>query len=161
MNYIVSLFLIGVVLCVVMQLLILLNSIIFGSERNFVSEYTLLFGETINDSFFISTLWVFALMFSIISCGFFISFLYQKMNKTATIAVSVGVPVFIFMIVPALDSFVFNGGITAVSAKVLSFILGTVNGIQYPMLSVGLLVIVGIVIFGITYLALVRKMNFK
>ncbi len=71
---------------------------------------------------------LFTLCFYIIafSFGYFITTAYYRMNKTAKIAVSVGVPTGFFFVLPVVDSTIANGSIS----RFIGYMFGTVLGIN-------------------------------
>lgn len=60
------------------------------------------------------------------SIGYLITTAYYRMNKAAKIAVSVGLPVTLFFILPVVDSTITNGKIS----KFIAFMFGTVLGLR-------------------------------
>lgn len=61
----------------------------------------------------------FTLDLSFIALGYCITILYYRLDKAGKVAVSVGVPVFLFMVIPFIDAIFTNGHIFAVWEKVL------------------------------------------
>lgn len=71
---------------------------------------------------------LFTLCFYILafSFGYFITTAYYRMNKAAKIAVSVGLPVSIFFVLPVVDSTITNGRIS----RFIAYMFGTVLGLK-------------------------------
>lgn len=86
--------------------------------------------------------------------GYFIALLYYRMNKVAKVAVSIGVPSTIFVLLPLLNETVFNGRLFEAFRKIVIFVFGgeTVN--PYNLLLTCVLFI--IVCLGLSWL-LIRK----
>lgn len=56
-------------------------------------------------------LWMFAIYMFAMMAGFFITTLYYRMNKPVKLLVSIGVPVFMFMVLPYIDATIFRGAV--------------------------------------------------
>ena len=162
-NYVVSFALISFGISLVIQVLLLLTSFAIPKSVNVNvgSEYNLLFGGTVANSFIPSVGWLFFAVFFLSSVGFFISMLYQKMDKTTKIGVSCGVPIFFAIVFPLIDVGLFGGVIYKAFFKAFMFICGFYDGNAYPLLSMGMFLAISIIIYAITYFWLVRKLNFK
>ena len=100
---------------------------LFGSLLNAYSIYSFTY-EGYAASPFLSilaqALWQMALYFLSMMTGLLIAVIYYRLNKVATIAVSVGVPVFCFMVLPILFTLLptlFTAFVSAFS-KLFSFI---------------------------------------
>ncbi len=86
--------------------------------------------------------------------GYLITCAYYRMNKTLKIAVSIGAPVTVMILLPVLDAAVFDGKVSVALGRFFGFILGVKTGNPYNLLITCVLVI--IVGMGITWL-LIRK----
>ncbi|MBH1940693.1 hypothetical protein I5677_07320 [Mobilitalea sibirica] len=67
-----------------------------------------------------------------ISLGYLITVAYYRMNKAGKLAVSVGVPVSVFVLLPMID-LTLDGRITSFMAKILTTIIGIRSGYPYYM----------------------------
>ncbi len=56
-------------------------------------------------------LWMFALYMAVTMLGFFITTIYYRMSKPLKLLVSIGVPVFLFIVLPYADAAIFSGAI--------------------------------------------------
>lgn len=92
--------------------------------------------------------------FASIAVGYFITAAYYRMNKTLKLAVSVGLPVSVFFILPIVDATITNGRIT----RFIGYVFGTVFGVnkQQPLNFMVSCVIAAGVFFGLSWL-LIRK----
>ncbi len=89
-----------------------------------------------------------------IAVGYFITTAYYRMNKTLKLAVSVGLPVSFFFILPIVDATITNGRIN----KFLGYLIGSVFGVnkQQPFNFMVSCVISAAIFFGLSWL-LIRK----
>lgn len=86
--------------------------------------------------------------------GYFITTAYYRMNKILKVAISIGVPTSLVILLPVLDSAIFNGKIAVAIGKIFAFIFGGKSGNPYNLLVTCILFsIVGI---GLSWL-LIRK----
>lgn len=93
-----------------------------------------------------------------LSMGYFIALLYYRMSKGLKIAVSVGVPVCCFMVLPILDSTLLNGKISYVLKKVIEVLVGTKTMNPYNALITCL--ILSVVLSGLAW-RLIKKATIK
>lgn len=89
-----------------------------------------------------------------IAVGYFITAAYYRMNKTFKLAVSVGLPVSIFFILPIVDATITNGRIS----RFLGYLFGTVFGVnkQLPFNFMVSCIVAACIFFGLSWL-LIRK----
>ena len=160
-NFIGVFLVIALALAIVIQLIVFLFKMFAVDGVEILSDFSMLFGSDMNGELPLSIAWLFFAIVATSSLGFFIAMLYQKMEIKVKIFVSVGVPVFFLMIVPILDYAFFNNAITNAISTAINFILGVYNGAVSPLLSIGMLALVSIVLFEITYVFLVRRLNYK
>lgn len=86
--------------------------------------------------------------------GYLITTAYYRMNKALKIIVSIGVPLLFFILLPLLDTTIFNGKIFIAIEKIMKFVFGGETGNPYNLLlSCVLIVVVGV---GLSWL-LIRK----
>ena len=69
-------------------------------------------------------LWSFLAYITAGMTGFLITSLYYRMNKALKLAVSIGVPALVFIVIPLIDSLYTNGAISAFFINVLAFAYG-------------------------------------
>ena len=69
-------------------------------------------------------LWSFLAYVTAGMTGFLITSLYYRMNKAFKLAVSIGVPMLVFVGIPLIDGLYTNGAITAFGINVLAFAFG-------------------------------------
>ncbi|NLO39340.1 MAG: hypothetical protein GX115_07720 [Ruminiclostridium sp.] len=94
-----------------------------------------LFSELIFTAFLYFAAWMF---------GYFITISFYRLNKYGKIAISVGVPVSLFIVLPILDELVFNEAIGLFFGKLLSFAFGFSNKANPLIGMITLLLISGI-----------------
>lgn len=121
--------------------------IMYGSRYESHSSGALMFVEGI--------LIMFCLYVAVSMMGYFITTLYHRMNKAAKIAVSVGIPVGLFTVLPIVDSLVFNGAISRAFESFIYFAFGYSNGAN-PYCGALTLILTFAVFSGLSWL-LVRK----
>ncbi len=102
-----------------------------------------------------SFIWSTALYTAAIIGGYLITCLYYRMIKLLKIIVSIGVPVLLFMVLPAVDATLLNGRISKWLNEVLLVLGGFSNGIN-PYIAVLSLSVGAAVAAGLSFL-LVRK----
>jgi hypothetical protein len=91
---------------------------------------------------------------AVMVAGYLITSAYYRMNKILKIAVSIGVPTSVLILLPVLDAVVFDGRIAVAVSKFLRFVFGGQAGNPYNLLlSCIIFIVVGI---GLTWL-LIRK----
>lgn len=86
--------------------------------------------------------------------GYFITVAYYRMSKAAKIAVSIGVPASLMILLPIVDFAFFKGRLTNAVGRMFEFIFGGTTGNPYNLLVSCILLI--IVALGLTWL-LIRK----
>lgn len=160
-NYMVSFSLAALLVSILVQVLMFITNLITSNGLYIETEYNLLYGGTVINTFFQSIIWLFFAMIAITSMGFFISMLYQKMERNTKICVSCGFPIFFMLVLPLIDMALFSGSIYKAIMKAFMFILGFHNGEAYPLLGMGMLALISIAFYFLTYVFLVRKLNFK
>lgn len=69
-------------------------------------------------------LWSFLAYVTAGMTGFLITSLYYRMNKALKLAVSIGVPALVFIVIPLIDGLYTNGAISAFFINVIAFALG-------------------------------------
>jgi hypothetical protein len=104
-------------------------------------------------------LWLFVAYCWIMMAGFFITSLYYRMNKGAKIAVSVGVPVLLFYVLPILDFYLLKNALSKALLNFVSFAWGLSNGCN-PFIGVASMLVLGAVSAALAW-SLVRRVNVK
>jgi hypothetical protein len=89
-----------------------------------------------------------------IAVGYFITTAYYRMNKPLKLAVSVGLPVSVFFILPIVDTTITNGRIN----RFIGYMIGTVFGMnkEKPFNFMVSCIIAACIFFGLSWL-LIRK----
>ncbi len=91
--------------------------------------------------------------------GYFITILYYRMNKLQSLAVSVGVPVFLFIILPTMDRYLFGGTVIKAIFEGITRFVGLYGGVNPYYAILNSLILAG-VIGSICYL-MMRKVPLK
>jgi len=110
--------------------------------------------------FFDKFVWFLFLYVAMLFLGYFVTSLYYRMNKWQKLAISIGVPVFLFMILPLIDTVLTHGAIFTAIQNFLIFAMGFSSGGINPYIFV-LTCIVSSVIFGGLSLLLGRRAMIK
>ncbi len=130
------------ILCAGMVLIDSLNALIVSQFLNyepilvqdFASRYigsgSLMYGEGI--------LYMFCSYLSCIMLGYFITTAYYRMNKPLKLTISIGVPVFFFIILPIVDAQLFSGEIFRFLGTVIAFCSGRLSGSPYVAMAMDL-----------------------
>lgn len=154
------------VIAAAMALIDTLNAFLFSHTLNYHSIFQMIYFDTVNrqpsNLFLMSVqqfLWLFVAYSWIILVGFFISLLYYHMNKSAKIAVSVSVPIFLFYVLPILDVFLLKGVLSKALLDFASFVWGLSNGYN-PYIGMASMLVFAAIHTVIVWL-LVRKANVK
>jgi hypothetical protein len=102
-----------------------------------------------------SFVWMTFLYLALAMLGFLITTIYYRMGKSLKLIVSVGVPVFLFMVLPYIDNVVFNGAIYEALGRFFRIIWGFANGYN-PYVSVLSSFITFAVFGGLSFLTMRR-----
>lgn len=121
-----------------MALIDTLNHWVFSSFSYYNSLFSYLYehrygngGNLFGTTFQISLegfLWMFFTYAMMAMIGFFITTLYYRMNKPIKLAVSIGVPVFLFVVLPYMDIVLFSGGMFKAIGTAIAKAFGFLNG---------------------------------
>lgn len=136
-----------------------------GSTLVYQSFFELVYGLADNDQtasfLFIaeSLLFTLASYLAASMFGYFITVLYYRLNKGGKIAVSVSIPVFLFVALPLLDTYVINSTIRQGFSKFFLFAFGLSNGIR-PWMGIVTIALTFVFFSGLSWL-LVRKAAVK
>lgn len=103
-------------------------------------------------------LFSFVMFLAVLAIGYFITTMFYRLNKPAKIAVGVGVPVTLVMILPMVDAIVFGGKITISFVRFIDTIFGLTS--QNPYVAVVSFVGIFIIAVALTWL-LIRRANVK
>lgn len=141
-----------------------LNGLLLSSFGNYNSMFHSLYqmrykAGTTPAEFMEGLLWLFAFYMFITMAGFLITTLYYRMNKPVKLLVSIGVPVFFFIVLPYIDTFVFNGHIFEAIGYIFAKAGGFLDGYN-PYIAVLSCVISFAVFGGLSFLAM-RKATVK
>jgi hypothetical protein len=132
-----------------------------GGRLEYMSLFEMLYGSRYasRSSGFLRLFEGILLMFTIYvglsMIGYFITTLYYRMQKGTKIAVSIGVPAFLFILLPMVDSYVFGGALGRAIEKFLLFAFGFLNGAN-PYYAMVTMLLIFAVFSGLSWL-LVRK----
>lgn len=153
-SYIISTLIIGAIMALADNILLLISKNINLVNSNFNSRGLLemIYNQQITGvgMLLITILFSFFINIMFISCGFFITTLYYRMNKSLKIIVSICVPALLFVILPIVDTIVFQGEAFFGISKVLDIIFSD------PLMSM-LSCLIAFVIFTILSWFLVKK----
>lgn len=85
--------------------------------------------------------WILTLLiyFAALAVGYFITTAYYRMNKALKVAVSVGVPVGLFIVLPLVDTGIAKGKISHFLGDILMWIFSYEKGLPYPMMITSLI----------------------
>lgn len=122
---------IAFIMAVIDQLLLLGLNLLSANNPNFTSRslYELVFHNISKSAFLLqlNILWYNFLMYiSVFAFGYMLTVLFYRLNKAGKIAVGVGVPVSLLIVLPALDSMLFDSSISRALSSLTSFIYSTV-----------------------------------
>lgn len=106
----------------------------------------------------VSLLFNFTLYLTFITFGLFLNVLYYRMNKALQIAVSVGVPVCLFIIIPLIDARITNNAIQSTFFKTFNFAYGLSNHNPYYSIVTSIL---NFAFFSLLIWLLMRKATIK
>ncbi len=142
----------------------LLLSLLGNYNSMFENMYFFHYGDLIwpgrtASIFFDGLVWMFFFYAFVAMAGFFITTLYYRMNKPVKLLVSIGVPVFIFMILPYVDTFIFRGEIFEAIGHIFAKAGGFLDGFN-PYIAVLSCFISFAVFAGLSFLAM-RKATVK
>lgn len=125
----------------------------FGAVTMYEMEYPL---QTLFDHL-PHLLFTFTSYLACISVGYLVTVLYYRMPAGAKVAVSVGVPVLLFIVLPIVDSTLTNGVIFGTMAKVVAFAMGLSGGIPgNPWMAILSFVVLSAAFGGISWLMIRR-----
>ncbi len=99
-------------------------------EARYASSGTLMYAEGFLNMFFKNL--------ACIMLGYFITTAFYRMNKPLKLAVSIGVPVFFFILLPIIDAQLFSGEIFRFFASVAAFCSGRLSGSPYVAMGMDL-----------------------
>ena len=125
----------------------------------FEQVYTGLYDDNLLIKVLVTFVWALSAYLAFSMAGYFISVLYYRMNKTLKLIVSITVPSFIFIIMPAIDVY-FGWNITRWIGKAFELMLGTGENMN-PFRSVitcSILSIIGALLsYGLVKKAVVKR----
>lgn len=151
-------------LCAFMMVVDQINYHIFGRFSAYVHLFSALYSQRYEAGFELQQtlegmLWsLFGYLFFIL-LGFFITVLYYRCNKWQKLAVSIGVPGTLFIVLPLIDTNFFHGQISANILRFFIFALGLENG-GNPFIGAASFA-VGAVLFGGLAFLLMRRATVK
>lgn len=123
---------------VIMALIDTLNTLLFSRFSNYQSMFAQAYYRGVLSVFHWTGytfsmlmqqfLWSIFACFWIATVGFLITVLYYRMNKGLKIAVSVGIPVLLLFVLPALDRNLWSGCLSHTEQTFFNFVWGYSNG---------------------------------
>jgi len=146
-----------------------LNGLIFSSFTNYVPMYAQIYGGRyagLPDNFGTAMqiagegfLWMFFTYTMMAMAGFLITTLYYRMNKPLKLAVSIGVPVFLFVVLPYMSTVLFHGKLLSAIGAAIAAVWGLSNG---PVPYIGMLTgTVSFALFGLFSFLAMRRAYIK
>ena len=151
-------------ICFLMTVVDQINYHIFGRFSTYVHMFSELYSQRYGAPFGIqqtleSMLWsLFAYLFFIL-LGFFITVLYYRCNKWQKLAVTIGVPGMLFLVLPLFDMNFFQGKITTNIIQFILFALGLEHG-GNPLIGTVSFALGGVLFGGLAFL-LMRRATVK
>ena len=148
-------------LSVFMSLIDSINTVIVNIISNYDPIYLQIYGRRYAEGvseivkFLDGFLWNTFTYLTVSMVGYFLAILYYRMDKKLTIIVSVGVPGFLFFILPIIEFNFTKGAIIRTIGKFISFASGFENGYN-PYYYITTSIFVFIIFGGLSY-GLVRK----
>lgn len=150
-----------------MALIDTLNSLLFSHVMSYHSMFQMLYYDTANKDLPSNLLpmlaqqflWLLFAYVWVMMIGFFITNLYYRMNKSTKIAVSIGVPVSLFYILPLLDQYFLNGVLSRAVTNFAGFAWGLSNGYN-PAIGMASMFVFAVINAALAWL-LVRRANVK
>lgn len=157
----VSFFASAMVLSVAMTLITSLYPLLFGNSLGYVSAFSTTYFNRAGGFSFVSLMWTLLSHFAALSGGFFLTTLYYRMNKPLKVAVSVGVPALLFVVLPLVEVFVPSFNLFSSLLRFYTWAMGLdfVNGFV-PWRAVGSMAVFSCAMGLLTWL-LTRRVTFK
>lgn len=151
----------------VMAFIDVLNSVLFSHVMSYNSMFQMLYYNTsdgvqapITVPMLVQQfLWLLVAYLWVMMIGFFVTNLYYRMNKSTKIAVSIGVPIFLFYVLPILDNFLLNQFLSYALYNFVTFAWGLTNGCN-PFIGIASMFVLAAVNAVFAWL-LVRRANVK
>lgn len=158
----------GITLLALAPVMALVDSImcaVASRLTNYYSAFEQVYGGAFTSGkgisfYLIQFVWICTVYLAAGMAGYLITILYYRMNKAVKIAVSVGVPVFIFTIMPTLDYVFFHGKVTECLTRISNWLLGVGNELhpsRSMLTCVGAAVIFGAIAYLLSRKAAVKK----
>lgn len=143
-----------------MALIDSLNSLLMASLVNYSSFFHQMYHARYGTGLSVQTiaegfLWMFAIYMVFAMLGFFITTIYYRMKKPVKLLVSIGVPVFFFMVLPYADAAIFNGGIYRAIGRFFAKAGGFLDG-HNPYIAVLSSLIALVLLGALSFLAMRR-----
>ena len=150
------------ILCAGMALVDSINVLIISQFVEYQPAVMQLFDARYIDSglrmYTESFLWMFFSYVSSIMLGYFITTAYYRMNKPLKLAVSIGVPVMVFIVLPILDNVLFDHQLTVAFRAYTAFCSGQSTGSPYVAM---LFDVINIAVTGALAYLLARRATVK
>lgn len=160
-NLVISTGMIALVLTGFTQVIDLLGEWIFDNGRYKYQTLTENIYGIQGRNIFAGAIWLFAFLILVGIIGYGISAFYACASKQVKIIVSISVPVFLMIIFPLLDVFMFRGKTYAVLSKVVAFLFGFTAEGGNIWLAVGNFFIFGVILLVIIYPSFISRRKFN
>lgn len=123
------------ILCSGMAIIDSINTLIINQFVEYQPVMMQLFGARYSDmgiaTYGEGFLWMFFMYAVCMMFGFFLTTAYYRMNRPLKLIISIGVPVFMFIILPILDAQLFSGEIFKAIGMFIAFCTGRLSGSPY------------------------------
>lgn len=129
------------ILCAGMALVDGVNALIVRQFVNYESALLQIIGTNAGNGaglIAVETLYNFFGYLACVMLGYFITTAFYRMNKPLKLAISIGVPVFFFILLPIIDAQLFSGEIYKAIGTMLAFCSGRLSGSPYVAMAMDL-----------------------
>ena len=123
------------ILCSGMAIIDSINALIINQFVDYQPIMAQLFASRYSDigiaAYGEGLLWMFFMYAASMMFGFFLTTAYYRMNKPLKLAISIGVPGLLFVILPILDTLIFHGEVYKAIGILIAFCTGQLSGSPY------------------------------
>lgn len=119
-----------VLLSIVDNLFNTITSLIYAGRANVSvsSFYSMVYGQSGFSGWLMSALFCVTMYLFIITVGYFITIMFYRLNRPGKILVGAGVPIFLSIGLPYIETHITNGAITRAFTQFIDFALGLTAG---------------------------------
>lgn len=111
------------------NVILLVNKSILAVDKklSYMGIFEFIYGKQSSDiaTTLLSLLFCFSIYSAFLSLGYLITTLYYRMNKGQKVAVSIGVPVLLYVILPLLDLIIFKGALSSAFKELVMIAFGS------------------------------------